>query len=485
MNSEQFLNLLEIDGKLVTKRCTESYIQSHGMVDILDKLIDSSFGSISDRIKFLKYGGGYCKVCNCRTNISASGRGFADYCKQHFHEPKKNKTAHNYIDIDIKQVSDMYLAKMSISDISLKLGTLSSVSLKKKMVEAGIEIRSHSDNQKLYARRGFIKPHIIIDRSNLINEYKEQKIPVAALAEKYQCHVETIRRFLRQEGIERFHRRSYIEWKVINLLNNHGINYVTGNKTILGNQYELDIWIPDYNVAIEINGLYTHSVYAGKKDVGYHNMKLSRAQAAGIKLLQFWEDDICNKIDVVESIILNNCVMSSIKLDARKLTVSNISFKDLSNFCKDNHLQGIPGNNTKGIGLFNGNELVSVIGYVENKKCTVIIRFCSLLNHNIRGGFGRLCKQVPGTVLKTYSSNDISNGNLYYKTGFVMESERKSDMWYTDYKILINRQKFMKSKLNKLFANFDPIKTEIENMIYNGYDVVYKSGTKTWVLKKS
>lgn len=84
----------------------------------------------------------------------------------------------------------------------------------------------------------------------------------------------------------------------------------------------------------------------------------------------------------------------------------------------------------------------------------------------------------------TYSSNDIGTGKLYQNNNFQQESLRMHDMWVTDYKSVFNRQSFMKSKLSTILKEFDENKTEIENLIQNGYDIIYKSGTKTWVLRR-
>lgn len=63
---------------------------------------------------------------------------------------------------------------------------------------------------------------------------------------------------------------------------------------------ELDLFLPDYNLAIEINGAYWHSL----KDENYHINKLNRCEANGIRLLQLYDTEINTNLDWVKSIIL-------------------------------------------------------------------------------------------------------------------------------------------------------------------------------------
>lgn len=60
------------------------------------------------------------------------------------------------------------------------------------------------------------------------------------------------------------------------------------NKTIL-NGKELDIYIPNYKLAIEYNGCYWHSIEFTEKS--YHQDKVRICYNKGIRLLHIWEDD--------------------------------------------------------------------------------------------------------------------------------------------------------------------------------------------------
>jgi hypothetical protein len=199
MNKEQFLEHLKLDGKLVTKRCTEVYLVKHGLLDTLNQLIEPSFGTISDRIRFLMYGGGYCLVCNTRTNVHVSGKGFSKYCNEHFHEPKKGKKAHNAIDIDKMQLWQMYMIeKKSLFDIS-KIMDVSNTTLKKKLIAHGIPQRTHSENQRLHANpkpKGFDYP-----KDWWVEQYKSKTAEM--IAQEFVCSSSFVFQSLESFGIPR------------------------------------------------------------------------------------------------------------------------------------------------------------------------------------------------------------------------------------------------------------------------------------------
>lgn len=477
------LDAISVNGKIITKRCTESYFRK---IDLYQQLIDntpSDFETVSDKIKYHLYGGGYCDVCGIRTNLSVSGRGFARFCAEHFHTPKKGKPAHNTKNVDTNFVVELYNQGKSFLEIAETIGNISNVTVAKILKKTGMPIRSHAENQKLQAPRGYKKPVIMIDREQLVEKYNE-KIPIKALAEEYNCHPETIRRFLKEEGVEMWHRRSYIEWIICDLLKQNDIVYTTNDRTLIA-PLEIDIYIPSIKVGIEINGMYTHSMVSGGKTKYYHHDKFKAAEAAGIRLIQLWEDDITNKFDIIESMILNICNLSRHHIGARQCELKSITNKELNQFCEENHIQGRTCSRSIGVGLFHQNTLVSVIGYYgDGNGDTIITRFCTQKNMNISGAFSKMLVALPGSMIKTFSANDISIGNLYKSTGFVCTNERRYELFYTDYKKIYNRQRFMKNKLKNVLAIYDETKTEIENMLNNGFDVIYKSGMRTWVLNR-
>ena len=75
-----------------------------------------------------------------------------------------------------------------------------------------------------------------------------------------------------------------VEWIESNIT----INIIRNSRKII-KPYELDIYLPDYDIAIEFNGKYWHDL----KKVGtyYHQMKFNRCRDIGIYLIHIFEED--------------------------------------------------------------------------------------------------------------------------------------------------------------------------------------------------
>jgi hypothetical protein len=66
---------------------------------------------------------------------------------------------------------------------------------------------------------------------------------------------------------------------------------------------ELDIYLPDLNLAFEYNGIYWHDVFIKAKD--YHELKTKNCFKKGIELIHIYENDWEDKNKIVKSFILN------------------------------------------------------------------------------------------------------------------------------------------------------------------------------------
>ena len=79
-------------------------------------------------------------------------------------------------------------------------------------------------------------------------------------------------------------------------------NIIRGDRTILSG-YELDVYIPELNKAIEYNGIWFHSY--PNKDKDYHYNKFKTARDKGVDVLFIWEDDFVYNTDNTVKIIEN------------------------------------------------------------------------------------------------------------------------------------------------------------------------------------
>lgn len=278
-----------------------------------------------------------------------------------------------------------------------------------------------------------------------------------------------------------------IETYIKTLLDKYNISYISGNRTVL-NGLELDIYIPDKKIAIECNGCYWHS--DKYKDKNYHYNKKRLCDELDIQLLTFWEDQINTKPNIVSSIILSKLGIYEKRIYARDCIIKDISSLDSSIFLNDNHLQGNIHSKIR-YGLYYKDELVSIMTFGSSRRCTnsqnktwELYRYCCKQNTQIVGGASKLFKhfiktQQPTEII-SFSSNDISNGELYSSLNFEYVSNSLS-YWYVKNNIRYHRYNFTKSKLVEI--GYDSSKSESQIMKELKYYKIFDSGQSKWIWK--
>lgn len=267
---------------------------------------------------------------------------------------------------------------------------------------------------------------------------------------------------------------------------------LTYNDRTIITPYELDIVDRVKGLAFECNGVYWHS----KKGPSYHINKFKQCQEHGIQLITIWEDWIRNKPEIVKSIIRAKYHTFDRVLYGRKCKIKQMSSKDAFKFLNKNHIQG-ESKATYYYGLMYEDELVSLMTFSKMRGCMgsnksrddnwELVRFCTKLNTQVIGAADKLIKyfiqQHNPKSITSFSSNDISDGSLYKRLGFVKCSENTS-YWYIgqQYK-RYHRSNFTKNAITKM--GFAPNKekwTEYEAMTEAGFYRIYDSGQTKWVL---
>jgi len=200
---------------------------------------------------------------------------------------------------------------------------------------------------------------------------------------------------------------------------------------------------PDFQLSkdlyLNVDGLYWHSEC--QKVVNYHFKMREDYEAEGKRILQFYEDEIYHKWNIVESIINNSLGKTSTKISARKCRIEKVSQLDSNQFLLGNHLMGSI-NGISSYGLYYNDELISMISIKRLDPSIEISRFCTRINTNIRGGFSRLLKHV----IKLYHPNQVvsfcdlryATGRSYVMSGFQRVGVTQGWNW-TDFKNRYNR----------------------------------------------
>jgi len=282
-----------------------------------------------------------------------------------------------------------------------------------------------------------------------------------------------------------------IENEFSDFLKDCGIKFYQNYREII-NPMELDFYLPDHNVAFEIDGIYWHSeIY---KDKTYHLEKTKKCNEKGINLIHIFEDEWTNKKDICKSRIKNILGITENKIFARKCTISSVSKKEASYFLNKNHIQGYSVFK-HGYGLYYNNELVSLmtfgklrrnLGQKSKDGCYEMIRFCNKLNTNVIGGASKLLnhfiKEFNPKEIISYSDIRWSIGKLYLKLGFKLNHETEPNYFYVINNKRVNRFALRK---NVLVEKYGCTKEETEHdfCIKQHWYRIYDCGNKVWSIK--
>jgi hypothetical protein len=220
--------------------------------------------------------------------------------------------------------------------------------------------------------------------------------------------------------------------------------------------YELDIYLPDYKVAIELNGIYWHSELGGNKSKHYHLKKLELCLEKGISLIQIFDDEWINKKDIVMSILKNRLNIVDTKYFARKLVLKEVTNKEQRLFLLDNHLQGyIPC--TLALGLYDSDTLVSLATFSKAryaKKDWELLRFVTRKGSKVVGGLSRLISEfkkrnITDTLI-SYCDRRYFTGKGYEASGFERTNTTEPNYFYMKgYLERFSRIQFQKHKLER------------------------------------
>lgn len=249
---------------------------------------------------------------------------------------------------------------------------------------------------------------------------------------------------------------------------------------------ELDIFIPELNIAFEYHGIYWH-MDKGEKgfDKFAHKKKYEVCKYKGISLYQFFSNDWETKPDLVKSMIKSRLGLLT-NIGARHFTIdTNLSNAEAMAFFQRNHLNGHV-KASKYIGLRDATEqLVQAISlrkpfHKKYRDAIEIARFATLQGLQVAGGFSKLMKEVLSYSKEVGKSKVLSYadllhgiGNVYKQYGFEYKGNSGLNYWYTDGQKFLNRFSFRTTKET----------TEKELAKMKGVYRIYGAGNAIYVLE--
>jgi hypothetical protein len=425
-------------------------------------------------------------LCECGCNLPANlnqsepEKGFRKfYNNEHSLKNKEVKVTKEEL------YHQRIILQKSVEQIAqdLKIGE---VSIRTKLKEFGL-------NNLFDARQRNLNANKILQSKDELSLLYETGLTTEQIAENLNTTKGTVSRWMAVHEIQARPSNSYErkikkiskeENEIFEWLSNIFFGEIQQSNRSILNGKELDLFIPEKNMAIEYNGIYSHLYRPWEekecliKDRNYHLQKTLECEKQGIQLLQFFSDEWKFKKEIVKNIIRSKLKLNE-KIYARKCEVKNISISEKNIFLNQNHIQGEDKSKVK-LGLFYEEILVAVMTFCGsrfNKNFDwELSRFSCLGGYTIVGGFSKLLKRfcdVYGGSIVSYADRRISCGGVYEKNGFNLIRINGPSYFYVDSNCLErhNRMRFQK----KFIGAYDC--TEYEKAREMGYEKIWDCGS--------
>lgn len=312
------------------------------------------------------------------------------------------------------------------------------------------------------------------------------------IADMLSVHVQTVYRHLNEHGIREPYK-SMAEIELCGFLQSLGItNIIRNTRKLIPSKKEIDIYLPDYNLAIEYNGVYWHHEDVSHITRTYHRDKFKECADLNIQLITIFSTFWDQKKHIVKELLINKLGINSNKIFARKCIIKELTSRETKDFLNTNHIQGYTAASIC-YGLFHEDILQSVmtfgkcsgrVGIGKKEEGHELIRYAS--STRVIGGASKLLKHFikehSPTKIISYSNNEWSNGNMYNTLGFTLETEIKPSYCYISPNggKMYHRFNFSKQKLVK--KGYDPLLTERQITKQIGLLKLWDCGKKRWIL---
>ncbi len=227
---------------------------------------------------------------------------------------------------------------------------------------------------------------------------------------------------------------SKAEVEIGDFIESLGVKVERGVKGMIQDNQELDIVLPDHNLAIEFNGLYWHTEEKGKFS-DYHKGKTDWCNKIGYRLIHIWEDDYRERKDKILIYIKHLVGKSTVKrVYGRHCEVKGIDTATGRKFLDEHHIQGSgPATTYYGTFVKKTQELVAVTSFSKGKSNTRNKDMYELTRHatscTVIGALGKVIKHFNKPTY-TFCDDAFFSGNSYEKAGFVEVGKIAPDYKY-------------------------------------------------------
>ena len=279
---------------------------------------------------------------------------------------------------------------------------------------------------------------------------------------------------------------------VIQLLNHLSIRYELNNQTLLQNKQKIDIWLPDYNLGIEVNPVSTHTIDDPKwgfTSKTYHQDKSLQARKIGIALLHLYDDDFedSRKWTVLTE-QLSCLTKPKLKIGARSCTIKEINKQTAQDFLNCYHFQGADQSSRIKLGMYHGDKLIGVFTCGKSRYTThdwELYRYCVNPHYIVHGVFARFMRYFTDHYAKSgenlISYMDLNKrmtvSNIYEREHFDYNGITSPNYIWVQRNTFEYLRRYETTKKHLIEQGYDASKTEREIMRERGFYRVYDAGS--------
>lgn len=278
--------------------------------------------------------------------------------------------------------------------------------------------------------------------------------------------------------------KSHYEDELYKYITSLGYTCIQHERTILKGK-ELDLFLPDKNIAVEFNGNFWHNEKS--KGKYYHYNKFIECLEKGIHLFNIYEYDYnSNKYILLLNLIKNSIIEVPIRLYARNCIIKVINTAVANNFLNSYHLERLYEISFIHYGLYYKEQLTAVMSF-NKVKCSdnsyELTHFATLPNIRIIGGLSKLfthfARDYKPAYVSCYTNNDFFDGHSLSKIGFYLINRGKEIFnyhWVKKNNTLTKQQCIQKGLIRENFQD----DAEINIMESLGYSRIFRSGYSKW-----
>lgn len=432
---EKFLSLVkDKNNKICSIKLREDWFIRHGYHKVWNdflKVTNFMHGTLTEKVRFCMEGKEYWSEdtfpkCCCGKPVAFMDRKVSIYCSH-------DCSTHSVV---AKQRKKEAIAKVDKE----KANRVREQTMIKKY---GVAYNSQRQDIKHLWSRSSLSPKILkYFETELVDDYVNKGLSALEIGNKIGTYSSTVIFHLKKKGIEvRYgYHESITQKEITQFVESLGFNVETSVVGLIKNRkQEVDIYVREKNVGIEVNGLFWHS--GDHKKSNYH---IEKTRNFSGRLIHITDYQWANNREICESIIRESLDKSEVINNKETLVeLFTEPVKDIVDFFDENDINGfIQGKYY--ITLKYDNEIVSSIIIEETNDYGAswkILRYTNKLNHKVMNGLFKMLGSFThhGGII-SFVDRSLYDGKEYFDNGWKLLDETDEDYFWTNGNTIILKE---------------------------------------------